>query len=186
MSLLVKLAMSSEPTGAGPAPPTEQEVPTARRPLVVPTYRSAAVGQHNFEYLDHTADVQLHAWGPTLEAAFAAVGLAMFNYMTPIDAINMDESCTRVVEASGHDLDSLLFSWLDELLFIFSTELLVFSDIKVTALDRQEYKITATGRGEKFDRTRHEIGTEVKAITYSAMQIREQEGDAEVFVIVDI
>ena len=41
-------------------------------------------------------------------------------------------------------------------------------------------------RGEKFDRTRHEIGTEVKAITYSAMQIREQEGDAEVFVIVDI
>ena len=46
---------------------------------------------------------------------------------------------------SGHDLDSLLFSWLDELLFIFSTELLVFSDIKVIALDRQEYKITATG-----------------------------------------
>ena len=41
-------------------------------------------------------------------------------------------------------------------------------------------------RGEKFDRTRHEIATEVKAITYSAMQIREQEGDAEVFVIVDI
>jgi SHS2 domain-containing protein len=29
-------------------------------------------------------------------------------------------------------------------------------------------------------------GTEVKAITYSAMQIREADGDAEVFVIVDI
>lgn len=41
-------------------------------------------------------------------------------------------------------------------------------------------------RGEKFDRARHECGTEVKAITYSAMQIREAEGDAEVFVIVDI
>jgi SHS2 domain-containing protein len=41
-------------------------------------------------------------------------------------------------------------------------------------------------RGEKFDRQRHECGTEVKAITYSAMQIREKEGDAEVFVIVDI
>lgn len=30
------------------------------------------------------------------------------------------------------------------------------------------------------------MGTEVKAITYSAMSIRETEGDAEVFVIVDI
>lgn len=40
--------------------------------------------------------------------------------------------------------------------------------------------------GETFDRSRHEVGTEVKAITYSAMSIRETEGDAEVFVIVDI
>jgi hypothetical protein len=45
---------------------------------------------------------------------------------------------------------------------------------------------TARRRGEKFDRARHECGTEVKAITYSAMQIRQGEGDAEVFVIVDI
>jgi SHS2 domain-containing protein len=43
-----------------------------------------------------------------------------------------------------------------------------------------------TRRGERFDRSRHECGTEVKAVTYSAMQIRQQPGDAEVFVIVDI
>lgn len=41
-------------------------------------------------------------------------------------------------------------------------------------------------QGEHFDRERHAIGTEVKAITYSAMQIREESDDAEVFVIVDI
>lgn len=40
--------------------------------------------------------------------------------------------------------------------------------------------------GEKFDRQRHVCGTEVKAITYSAMQINETPEDAEVFVIVDI
>lgn len=41
-------------------------------------------------------------------------------------------------------------------------------------------------QGERFDRQRHVCGTEVKAITYSAMQINETAGDAEVFVIVDI
>ena len=40
--------------------------------------------------------------------------------------------------------------------------------------------------GGSFDRQRHASGTEVKAITYSAMQINEKPGDAEIFVIVDI
>lgn len=42
--------------------------------------------------------------------------------------------------------------------------------------------------GEKFDRRWHSSGTEVKAITYSAMQVTSQtkQGDAEIFVIVDI
>lgn len=41
-------------------------------------------------------------------------------------------------------------------------------------------------RGDIFDRQTHESGTEVKAITYSAMQINETKDDAELFVIVDI
>ena len=40
--------------------------------------------------------------------------------------------------------------------------------------------------GQMFERGKHTSGTEVKAITYSNMQIREQTGDAEIFVIVDI
>eukprot|EP00878_Enallax_costatus_P022734 GHUV01024138.1.p2 GENE.GHUV01024138.1~~GHUV01024138.1.p2 ORF type:complete len:103 (+),score=38.52 GHUV01024138.1:1227-1535(+) len=45
--------------------------------------------------LDHTADVQLHAWGGSLKEAFEQVGLAMFNYMTPVDALCVDDACTR-------------------------------------------------------------------------------------------
>lgn len=45
---------------------------------------------------------------------------------------------------------------------------------------------TCCRRGERFVRGRHEGGTEVKAITYSAMQILEREGEAEIFVVVDI
>ncbi|KAI8465163.1 MAG: Archease domain-containing protein [Monoraphidium minutum] len=145
-----------------------------------------AVGSHKFEYLDHTADVQLHAWGVTLEEAFANAGLAMFNYITPLAGVDLDPRQTREYAAEGHDLQSLLYAFLDELLFVFATEMAVCRELEVAELDRSAWRIRAVGRGERFVRGRHEAGTEVKAITYSAMQIREQPGDCEVFVIVDI
>eukprot|EP01025_Chloroclados_australasicus_P054750 TRINITY_DN6521_c0_g1_i1.p1 TRINITY_DN6521_c0_g1~~TRINITY_DN6521_c0_g1_i1.p1 ORF type:complete len:265 (-),score=32.33 TRINITY_DN6521_c0_g1_i1:310-1059(-) len=160
--------------------------PMQYAPLEVTEYRTQAVQDYKFEYLDHTADVQLHAWGCGLQEAFEQVGLAMFNYMTPLAGVQISKDETRQYEVEGHDLDSLLFAFLDELLFIFSTELFVCKQIQITSFDRQNFKITANGYGEIFDRQRHEQGTEVKAITYSAMQIIEKENDAEVFVIIDI
>ena len=49
-------------------------------------------------------------------------------------------------------------------------------------------KVASCRKGEKFQMGRHASGTEVKAITYSAMQVNQDtaEGDVEVFVIVDI
>ncbi|KAG2438545.1 hypothetical protein HXX76_005096 [Chlamydomonas incerta] len=179
--------------GTGPGPGSGQgagvevagvevEAVTTLEPL--PEYRSAAVGQFKFEYLDHTADVQLHAWGCDLAEAFEQCGLAMFNYMSPLEHVRLRE--TRTYRAEGHDLSSLLFAFLDELLFEFNTELFLAAAVHITRLDREAWVIEAEGRGERFDRSRHEVGTEIKAITYSAMSIAEREGDAEVFVIVDI
>ena len=41
-------------------------------------------------------------------------------------------------------------------------------------------------RGEKFEKSRHVQGTEVKAITYSAMQVIETSDKTDIYVIIDI
>ena len=51
----------------------------------------------------------------------------------------------REIEAEGHDEQSLLFAFLDELLFIFHTELLVCKRITVRHLDRVSWSLKALG-----------------------------------------
>lgn len=128
----------------------------------------------------------------------------MFGYMTEIEKVDIVEP--QEIEAQGHDLLSLLFHLLDEFLFLFSAEpffiarvsfywakslhtgitLLFFQKVVITEFDRDNFKIRATGYGETFDLSKHPQGTEVKAITYSNMQIHEEDEKKQVFVIIDI
>ncbi|KAG8316426.1 protein archease isoform X1 [Homalodisca vitripennis] len=139
----------------------------------------------NYEYLDHTADVQIHAWGETLTEAFEQCANAMFGYMTEIEYVEMVD--TQDIEAEGHDMLSLLFHFLDEFLFLFSAEpFFIARKVKILEFDKENFKIKARGFGETFEIGKHPQGTEVKAITYSNMQVHENEGKSEVFVIIDI
>ena len=58
--------------------------------------------------------------------------------------------------------------------------------MKITEFDKSNFSIKAKGYGETFDLSKHPQGTEVKAITYSNMQIHESEKMCEVYVIIDI
>ncbi|XP_076682791.1 protein archease [Andrena cerasifolii] len=140
-----------------------------------------------YEYLDHTADIQLHAWGDTMKEAFEQCGVAMFGYTTDLERVQMTQ--VHYVEAEGHDMESLLFHFLDELLFMFCAEpFLVAKKVKITNFDLENFRITAMALGEEFTIGKHTQNAEVKAITYSAMQILDQPQveRPEIFVIVDI
>nr|CAD7577434.1 unnamed protein product [Timema californicum] len=128
---------------------------------------------------------RIHAWGDSLEEAFEQSAMAMFAYMTEIEYVQMTES--QDIEAEGHDILSLLFHFLDEFLFLFCAEpFFIARKVKILEFDRENFRIKARGYGEEFVIGKHPQGTEVKAITYSNMQVHENEGHCELFVIIDI
>jgi SHS2 domain-containing protein len=45
----------------------------------------------------------------------------------------------------GHDLESLLYAFMDEFLFVFSTELFVCKEVSISEFDVDNFKIKAHG-----------------------------------------
>ena len=140
-----------------------------------------------FRYLDHTADIQSLSWGRTLEEAFSQCALSLMTVITP----NL-EKISRTVEKSlkikAEDKEALLFDFLSEFLFIFDVEGLVFNEINIESINKinNHYELEAIVRGEEFDKNKHDIGTEVKAITYSFIKIDESTERVKIKIVFDI
>jgi SHS2 domain-containing protein len=124
----------------------------------------------------------VEAHGSTLNEVFGYAAIAMFNAMTPIEGVETHE--LRRVQATGDDLGSLLYNFLDELLFVHEIELLVFSSI-VVSIDEDNLQLTAECRGEHFNPKRHESGIVVKAVTFHQMEIKRKKYGYTLRVVFD-
>ncbi len=124
-----------------------------------------------WEHYEHTADIGIRGYGSTLEEAFEAVALALFDVMVDVRKVEPREC--REVEVEGEDLMALLYNFLEELLVLHDMEGLVFGDVTVEIeKDGDGYRLKARACGEPLDYEKHEPKEEVKAITYHEMEIK--------------
>jgi|ECHnycMinimDraft_1075156.scaffolds.fasta_scaffold00032_7 Uncharacterized conserved protein len=136
-----------------------------------------------FLFFDHTADVGIKAFGRTLSEAFQNAALAVFELIT--DTSKVKWSIRRNLRVKGTDLDNLLYNWIESLLVLYDSELLLFSRFDVR-LNEDPPTIDAEVWGEKFNREVHEPRMVVKAMTYHMMEISLQEGFYTLTFVVDI
>jgi len=122
-----------------------------------------------FRQLRHTADIYLEAYGRSLEEAFEQAGLALFRTIIP-EADGVERIVE--VEASGADLQELLYDWLEKLLHIFEIEMLVGTEVKVVKITKNDgYRLLGRVGGVTYDREKHKTGTAVKSPTYALMEV---------------
>lgn len=133
-----------------------------------------------FRLIEHTADTGLIAYGKGLPEAFANAAYGMFSIIADLRAVKEMES--RVVEVTGNDAESLLFEWLNRLLYFFDVDMLLLKRCDITKFDGTTMR--AVCWGEKFDPSRHKIKTGVKSATYHLLRVDKEKN--RIRVIFDI
>ena len=126
----------------------------------------------DFEILDHTADVGIIAYGADLKQAFASAARALFSLITELD--DVEEIIHQDIKLTASDKESLLVGWLNELIYRFDTEGILFKRFDISQLS--DTHLEARGYGEKVDSSKHSLKTGVKGATYHMLKVDKTDG----------
>ena len=137
--------------------------------------------EKDFEIVDHTADVGIIAYGNNIKQAFANAAKGLFSLIAELDDI--EENLHRDIEITATDKEGLLVEWLNELIYLFDTEYIIFKRFDITELNDTQLK--ARSYGEKADCSRHKLKTAIKAATYHMLKVNKCNG-YQVQVLFDI
>tara|TARA_Y100000310_G_C20648122_1_gene797812 strand:- start:24 stop:437 length:414 start_codon:yes stop_codon:yes gene_type:complete len=134
-----------------------------------------------YEFLPHTADTKIRAYGKTVEEAFVNSALATADTIT--DHTKIKQTVEKKISVSSENQEALLYDFLEEIIVLLDTEGFLLSEVK--DLKIKENKLTATFIGDIHPEN-YEIKTHVKAITYQEMFIKEDNNIITIQFVLDL
>lgn len=137
-----------------------------------------------FVYLKHIADAEFIAYGETIDEAFDNAALATFKLMIDPKAVRLETS--KDVELESDALDTLLYDWLSELLYIFEVDRLIFGKFNARVTEEGgRYRLQAKAYGEPVTESMN-LHMHIKAVTYHDLRFEKRNNIYEAQVLLDI
>jgi SHS2 domain-containing protein len=144
------------------------------------------------ETFDHTADVGLTAWADSLGELLAALAEGLADVICSRSQIR--PAAARKLDVEAQDPEALAVDFLSRVLYIFAVDRFLLAEASVKVLSGGpgapggggRTAISAELAGETYDPARHEIRTEVKAVTYHQLKIAPEAGRWVGRVILDL
>ncbi|HOW56370.1 MAG TPA: archease [Smithellaceae bacterium] len=135
-----------------------------------------------YKILDHTADIGIEVWGKTKKELFASAALAIFDLMI----INGEAEKTeeKTIAVTGNDLQDLLVNFLREILYLFNGKSWLVKECRIKEMTA--HRLVAQVAGERFNRRKHEIKKEIKAVTYHSLSVTKNVRGWKAKVIFDL
>jgi len=135
-----------------------------------------------FEIFEHTADVGLRVRAGDLNQLFAEAGRGLSALLIEnLETIHPQEEIAFQLQAA--DLEDLLHDWLTELLYTFESKRLVLVNFDVAI---EQMTLRAHAAGEKLDQLKHQVGQEIKAVTYHGLFVKPDSDEWLAEVILDL
>jgi SHS2 domain-containing protein len=136
--------------------------------------------------IDHTGDIGIRVTATTLGQLYERAAEGTFHVLTDLAEVQPAEE--QPVEVRGRDREALLVRWLSELNYRHTVDDWLFSAFEVRSIEDidGELVLNAVARGEHVDSARHVVHTEIKAITFHGLDVRETDDGWVVQVIFDM
>jgi len=150
--------------------------------IQTPTVFFMGLKRKTFEILDHTADLGIVVTGDDLKDLFHNAADAMLHIMLKRPAEKGGKNHDISIKAV--DLSDLMVRWLGEILYLFEGENRVVTQTKI--IDITPDHLDARIKTVLFNSTRHEVLTEIKAVTYHQIEVIQKTGLWRARIIFDL
>ncbi|MFQ5988764.1 MAG: archease [Candidatus Methylomirabilales bacterium] len=140
----------------------------------------------SYRYLEEvaTADVAFEAEGRTLPEVFEASALALTEVMVDLDGVS--PALPHHISLTAEDLETLLFRWLAELIYLKDSVCLLFGRFEITIREGTEWALEATVWGDRIDYEKMSLKLDVKAVTYHMFLLEQTADGWRARVVLDI
>ena len=128
-----------------------------------------------YEYLEHTGDIGIRAYGGTLEELFINAAQGLLESIADLSTVGITKQTQ--VEVSAASLEELMVAWLDELNFRHEVEEIFFRQVEIRQISEAPYRLLAVAYGEPVDFAKHVVYTEIKSITYHQLVVEQLPDD---------
>jgi len=137
--------------------------------------------ENGYRFIEHTADIGVEIWSLNLEGVYEIAGSALFDLIVP--ELGRPD-LVRHLEIDGEDPATLLVNLLNELLYLFEVEGLIFREFVV--LELGDEKLSIRVQCEKYDSDKTDVRTVVKAATWHMVTVEEIDGGWHGVIYLDL
>ena len=140
----------------------------------------------SYKFVDNVAyaDVAFEASGRNLEELFKSAAEATTKTMIE-NPQKIDEKEERTIEIETDDVETLLYKFLDEIIFYKDADVLIFRSFKIK-INSEGTHLSATFKGEEININKHNMVVDVKAVSYHMFKVEKVKNTWKAFVILDV
>lgn len=135
-----------------------------------------------YEIIDHTADISVKVYGKNLEDLLNKSSAAMMDIICDLNSVKPISQYQ--VSSSGKSEEELLVNLLQELLYLHEVKRLLFCKFEIKINENNEVECNCWG--EEIDFSRHELLNDIKAVTYSGLNVEYRNEELSATITFDI